>query len=77
MRVKVRLLSVFAKYAREEADGLTAVPEGATVRALAERLGLPLDLVRIVAVNNRQVDLDEPLADGDTVCVFPPAFGGG
>ncbi len=77
MRVKVKLLSVFAGYAREDADGLTAVREGGTVRALAESLGLPLDQVRIIAVNGRQVYLDEPLSEGDEVLILPPAFGGG
>jgi molybdopterin converting factor small subunit len=77
MRVKVKLLSVFAKHAREDADGLTAVPDGATVRTLAESLGLPLDLVRIITVNGHQVDLDHHLAEGDSVYIFPPAFGGG
>jgi molybdopterin converting factor small subunit len=77
MRVKVKLLSVFATHAREDAEGLTAVPEGATVRTLAESLGLPLDLVRIITVNGQQVGLEEPLSEGDTVYVFPPAFGGG
>jgi molybdopterin converting factor small subunit len=47
------------------------------VRALAETLGLPLDQVRIITVNGRQVFLDEPLSDGDEVLIFPPAFGGG
>lgn len=77
MRVKVKLLSVFAKHAREDADGLTAVPEGATVRDLAENLGLPLDLIRIITINGHQVYLDERLAEGDCVYLFPPALGGG
>jgi molybdopterin converting factor small subunit len=77
MRVKVKLLSMFATYAREDAEGLTEVPEGATVRTLAESLELPLDLVRIIAVNGQQVGLSEPLSEGDSVYIFPPAFGGG
>ncbi len=77
MRVKVKLPSVFAAHAQEDADGLTAVPDGATVRDLAERLGLPLDHVRIITVNGRQVDLDHRLAESDQVYLFPPAFGGG
>ncbi len=77
MRVKVKLLSVFARYAQEDAEGLTAVGEGGTVRALAESLGLPLDQVRIIAVNGRQVYLEEPLSEGDEVLILPPAFGGG
>ncbi len=77
MRVKVKLLSVFARYAREDADGLTAVQEGSKIRDLAEGLGLPVDQVRVITVNGRQVFLDEPLSEGDDVVIFPPAFGGG
>ncbi len=77
MRVKVKLLSVFAPHAREDPDGLTALGDGATVRDLAESLGLPVDLVRIITVNGRQVYLDEGLAEGDQVYLFPPALGGG
>ena len=77
MKVKVKLLSVFGAHAREDADGLTTVRDRGTVRALAETLGLPLDQVRIITVNGRQVVLDEPLSDGDEVLIFPPAFGGG
>lgn len=46
MRVKVKLLSVFAAHAREDAAGMTMVQDGATVRDLAVSLGLPVDLVR-------------------------------
>jgi sulfur-carrier protein len=77
MRVKVKLLSVFARHAREDGDGLTEISDGATVRELAESLGLPLDLVRIITVNGRQVYLDEGLTEGDQVYLFPPALGGG
>ncbi len=77
MRVKVKLLSVFAAYAREDVDGLTTMPDGGTVRVLAETLGLPVDHVRIVTANGRQVFLDEPLSEKDEVVFFPPAFGGG
>lgn len=77
MRVKVKLFSVFTPHAREDGEGLTAIRDGATVRDLAESLGLPVDLVRIVTVNGRQVYLDEGLAEGDEVYLFPPALGGG
>lgn len=77
MRVKVKLLSVFAAYAREDVDGLTTVRGGGTVRDLAKTLGLPIDQARIITANGRQVFLDEPLSEGDEVVFFPPAFGGG
>ncbi len=77
MRVKVKLLSVFAKHAREDEEGLTTIKDGATVKELAESLGLPLDLVRIITLNGRQAYLDAGLAEGDEVYLFPPALGGG
>ncbi len=77
MRVKVKLLSVFAAYTREDVDGLTTMRDGGTVRVLAETLGLPIDQVRIITANGRQVFLDEPLSEEDEVVFFPPAFGGG
>jgi sulfur carrier protein ThiS len=59
------------------ADGLTvelASPE--SVQALAERLGLPLDEIKIVVLNGRRVPWSALAADGDRVGFFP-ALGGG
>jgi len=33
--------------------------------------------VRIITVNGQQVGLEEPLSEGASVYIFPPAFGGG
>ncbi len=77
MRVKVKLLSVFAEHDRSDAEGFTAVRDGATVRDLAGTLGLPIDLVRIITINGRQAALDDPLGEEDLVYLFPPALGGG
>lgn len=58
-------------------DGLTIDLAGpATVRELAERIGLPLAEIKIVMINGRQSNLDAPVHDGDRVGVFP-AVGGG
>ena len=77
MKLKVKLVSIFAKYAREDEDGLTRIEVPATVRGLAKYLGLPINRVRIVTVNGRQGDLQTTLSDGDEVYIFPPAIGGG
>ena len=77
MVVNVKLMSMFAKYLKNHPDGRVDVEEGATVRGLAEMLGLPLKLVRIITVNGKQEDLDKVLSDGDLVYIFPPAIGGG
>jgi sulfur carrier protein/molybdopterin synthase sulfur carrier subunit len=77
MRLSVRLVSLFEKYGKADASGATVLPQGDTVRALAEYLGLPLDLVKIMTVNGRQANLETPLKEGDNVYFFPPAIGGG
>ena len=76
MVVNVRLVSLFAKYMKNHPDDKVNLTEGTTVRGLAESLGLPLKLVRIITVNGKQEDLDKVLSDGDLVYVFPPALGG-
>lgn len=77
MEVTVNLLSTFAKYGKDlQGDRMTIV-DGATVRDLAQELGLPLKLVRIITVNSKQSDLGSTLADGDVVYFLPPALGGG
>ncbi len=51
--------------------------EGAkTVRELVDELGLPKDLNFIVAVNNRVIEGEYILEDGDEVALFTPNSGG-
>jgi sulfur carrier protein/molybdopterin synthase sulfur carrier subunit len=77
VRVNVKLPSIFGPYARTDADGMTVVQDGATIRDLAVSLGMPVDMVRIITINGKQVDLEAQLSDGDLVYLFPPALGGG
>ena len=77
MLVNVKLMSLFAKYLKNHPDGKVDLGEGTTVRGLAGSLGLPIKLVRIIAVNGKQENLDKVLSDGDLVYIFPPAIGGG
>jgi len=68
---------MFARYLKNHPDGKVDVEEDTTVRGLAEILGLPLKLVRIITVNGKQEYLDKALSNGDLVYIFPPAIGGG
>ena len=77
MKLKVKLVSLFAKYAKEDEDGLTRIEEPATIRDLAEYLELPIKHVRIMTVNGKQADLETALSDNDEVYIVPPAIGGG
>ena len=77
MNVNIKLMSTFAKYGKSAPDGRVEMKDHGTVRDLAEHLGLPMKLVRIITVNGKQVDLEAVLCEDDTVYVFPPALGGG
>ncbi|MDR1660507.1 MAG: MoaD/ThiS family protein [Desulfovibrio sp.] len=58
-------------------QGLTLELESsASVRSLAEHLRLPHAEFKIVMLNGRHASLDDALADGDRVALFP-AVGGG
>ena len=76
MNVNVRLLSTFEKLKHNLDNGKATINEGTTVKELAGKIGLPLKYVRIVAVNNKQVDLNTVLSEGDRVLFLPPAIGG-
>ena len=77
MVVNVKLMSLFAKYLKGHPDGKVPLDRPATVRTLAESLGLPIKRVKIITVNGKQEMLDKSLSDGDLVYIFPPAIGGG
>ncbi|MBW8014875.1 MAG: MoaD/ThiS family protein [Planctomycetes bacterium] len=77
MVVNVKLMSMFAKYLKDYPDGRINLDGPATVRTVAEFLGLPIKRVRIITVNGKQEMLDKSLSDGDLIYIFPPAIGGG
>ena len=77
MIVNVKLMSLFTKYLKDYPDGKISLDSAATVRTLAESLGLPVKRVKIITVNGKQETLDKSLSDGDLVYIFPPAIGGG
>ena len=41
MKLRVNLMSLFAKYSKEDSEGFTHLDHGRTIKALAEYLGLP------------------------------------
>jgi molybdopterin converting factor small subunit len=53
-----------------------ALPDGATIALLVDRLDLPDEQVKVVFVNGTVRPRDHTLTDGDEVGVFPPVGGG-
>ena len=78
MKVRVKLFATLRKYGSDKVapnDGLE-LAEGATIRQVLAQLGVPESAIAFVFVNSRQCKLDESLADGDELGVFPPIAGG-
>jgi molybdopterin converting factor small subunit len=79
VKVGIRLQAILRRYRPAGFTGDVVemnLSEGATVRDVAEALGVPTNLVHAVFVNDKQGALDAALADGDIVRVFPPVVGG-
>ena len=74
MRITVKLFATFRK-GRFDAE-VREVPGGATVSRVVEEVGLPVKEIGIVLVNGRHANLWRPLADGDTLAIFPLVGGG-
>ena len=48
------------------------ISEGETVESLVDRLGMPKEEIKIIFLNNKIVDFDAVLRDGDQLGLAPP-----
>lgn len=80
MQVEVKLFANLRKLLPPGSSGSKAqisLEEGATIEALIQHLKIPPEMAQMVLVNGEQTrKFDHPLAEGDTVSIFPPVAGG-
>ncbi len=79
MKVEVRVFATLRRYLPELGIGepkVVDVPESTTAGELCRLLGIPLEEVKVIMRNSRQVEPDEVLADGDRVAFIPHVGGG-
>ena len=57
-------------------NGEIEVPEGATVKAVFDRLGVPEGEKKVIFVNGRHRTVQHILNPGDVLVFFPPLEGG-
>lgn len=74
MNVTVKLFATF-RGGRFDAE-VREYPAGTTVADVVRGLKIPEQELGIMLVNSRHVKLDHPLADGDTLSLFPLLGGG-
>jgi sulfur carrier protein ThiS len=78
MRIEVRLYATLRRYVPSAAEGVLAVdvPEGSKAADVIANLGVDADEVHILMVNGVSSPLDQVLAEGDRLGLFPPVGGG-
>ena len=75
MNIQVRLYASLRKWSAEPLVALE-LPTGCTVREAIISAGVPEQEVAILMRNSRRGNLEDVLADGDDIQLFP-AIGGG
>ena len=78
MRIEVRLYATLRQHALSAAEGVLAVdvPEGSKAADVNAKVGVNADEVHILMVNGVSSPLNQVLAEGDRLGLFP-AVGGG
>ena len=78
MKIKVKVFATLRKYVADKSSGAQELElaEGATVGDALAELKIPQAEVAFVFVNSTRQKLDEQLAEGDELGVFPPIAGG-
>ncbi len=79
MKIEVRLFATLAAHLPDEGDGRSAtleVADGSTVADVIRSLRIADDTPFLTMLNGRDATLDQPLADGDVLSLFPPLAGG-
>ncbi len=75
MTITLLCYATFAAKSPEDAENFP-IKESETVSAVLDRVGIPIEEVKIVFINGVSSKFDTILSDGDRVGVFP-AVGGG
>jgi len=80
MQIEIKLLAHLKQYlpAPDSTGNVRPleIAEPATVKDVLEKLGIPLDVPKVIMLNDRQGIMDDEVVPGDRVTLFPPVGGG-
>lgn len=80
MQIEIKLLTQLKHYLPHpdsQARGrFLEIAEPATVKDVLEKLGIPLDMPKVIMINRRQGTIDDELVPLDRITIFPPVGGG-
>ena len=80
MRIEIKLLTQFKEYLPD--PGLAGNTRSITINGsgkivdVFKELGIPLNVPKVIMLNDRHATIEDPLKEGDRVTVFPPVGGG-
>ena len=72
MRVQVKLFFHLRKDRIQDVE----IADGSDARDLVRQLGIRLEEVGVLSINDRQATLDQRLKAGDIISIMPPIGGG-
>ncbi len=61
---------------RKNQSQIVELTDGSKARDLVRLLGIRLEDVGVLSINDRQAALDQQLKSGDTISIIPPIGGG-
>ena len=80
MQIEIKLLTQFKQYLPDpDVDGNVRsidISDNGTVENVFKELGIPLNVPKVIMLNDRHATIDDELKEGDRVIVFPPVGGG-
>lgn len=77
VQVKVLLYATLRSFGPGgKGDLLLEMPAGSTVIDIVNKLGIPLEELKLTMVNGVLKDVDYVLVSGDRIGLFPPVGGG-
>ena len=78
--IEIRLFSYFKKYLPDpgsvDNSCFLDIEENTAVKRVLSELGVPLDIPKVIRINNQEGHLEDILKNGDSLTIFPPMAGG-
>ncbi len=75
MQITVKLnasLRQSGKFVSNDGTLLLEIEENAPAREIVQKLGIPLEKVKMIILNGKGAGFDSLLNDGDRIALFPP-----
>lgn len=73
--IQICLFANLKAFMPNDSDNYPITP-GTTVRGVMERIGVPVEITKLIFIDGKKGTLDQVLTGGERVGVFPPVAGG-